>query len=135
MRGHKGVTLTSLTVYIIAMVIVVATIAVMTKYFYGNLDYLTDRNQVSKEYTSFNSYFTTDINTKGIKVLYCEGNIIAFSNGNQYTFQGNTIYMNKIAISNNVESCEFIYDSNDESKISVELNIGGKDYNNEYTLK
>lgn len=135
MKTENGVTLTSLTIYVIAMVVVVATVAVMTRYFYGNLDYLTNRNQASKEYMAFNSYFTADINTEGIKVLHCSSNVIIFSNGNQYTFEGSIIYMNKIAICNDVNSCNFIYDSNDESKVTVELNISGKDYNNDYTLK
>lgn len=135
MKSEKGITLTSLIIYIIAMLVVVSTIAVMTKYFYGNLNYLTNKNQASKEYTSFNSYFTDEINAQENSVIYCEESIIIFNSGNQYTFKDNSIYMNKINICNNVESCQFIYDDADKTKVTVKINIAGKNYNNVYTLK
>lgn len=135
MKTEKGVTLTSLIIYIVAMLITVATIATMTKYFYGNLDNLTDRNKVSKNYTSFNSYFTTDVNEQGNEVLYSEESMLVFTNGNQYTFKDNGIYMNKINICNNVNSCTFEVDNTEKTKITVKINIDGKDYSNVYTLK
>ena len=42
MKSEKGVTLSSLIIYVIAMVIVVSIIAVMTKYFYGNVNKLSN---------------------------------------------------------------------------------------------
>ena len=88
MKSQKGVTLTSLIIYIIAMVIVVGTTATLTNYFYGNIDKLSERTQASKEYTSFNSYFTGEINKKGNQVLKDESNEskIIFTSGNQYTY-------------------------------------------------
>lgn len=137
MRNQKGITLSSLIVYVIAMVVVVATIATVTKYFYGNLNYLTDKTDGSKEYTTFTSYFTKEINTEGNKVISCSDDktVIIFSSGNQYTFTDEQIYMNKINICSNVSSCEFTYSEDNPTKVTVQLVIDGKDYNNTYTLK
>ena len=142
MKSENGVTLTSLIVYIIAMVVVVATVATLTRYFYGNIDKLNDRNQSAKEYTSFNSFFTNDINIKGNKVLteISPEKKLIFSNGNQYTFakqesdSTGLIYLNKIVICRDVKDCSFTY--NDETKqITVNIEFkDGKKYENSYKL-
>lgn len=134
MKNQKGITLVSLTIYIIAMVVVVATITTLTKFFYGNLDDLTNTTKEYKDYTLFNSYFTAEINKEKNNIIQCTENSIIFSNSNQYTYKDNTIYMNKINICNNVDSCKFIYNQTDKSKVTVEMSIDGKNYNTTYTL-
>ena len=98
MKSEKGITLTSLIIYIIAMAIVIGIVATITNYFYNNIDGLTDRTESSKSYTTFNSYFVNEITQKDNTVLSCTGSIIVFSSGNQYTFAGGDLYMNKIKI-------------------------------------
>ena len=135
MKSENGVTLTSLIIYVIAMVIVVGITATLTNYFYGNIEMLTNRTQSSKEYTAFNSYFTDDINKKDNKILADEStnNKIVFSNGNQYTYLSGKIYYNKILICRDVSSCNFIY--NDSTKdVTVNMTISGKSYTNTYKI-
>ena len=139
MRQEKGVTLSSLIVYVIGMSIIIASVATLTKYFYSNINTLTTRTNASKEFTSFNSYFINETNTRGIKVytnlLNTQDNsIIVFSDGNQFKFAGNAIYLNKIKICKDVNSCEFIYNEN-TNKITVNLRISNKNFNNEYALQ
>ena len=62
MKTEKGVTLISVLVYVIAMVIVIAVISALTGYFYSNVDINTESQDISKQYTKFNSFFTEDIN-------------------------------------------------------------------------
>lgn len=140
MRAQKGITLTSLIVYIIAMLIVVGSVTTMTKYFYGNIDNLTDRNQKTEGFTAFNSYFTAEVNQEnnGVLSVNDEQTILIFTNGNQYTVKDETdgkkgIYFNKTKICSNVDTCTFSYDN--DKKITVNLKIDGKNYNNVYTLK
>lgn len=135
MKSQNGVTLTSLIIYIIAMVIVVGTTATVTMYFYGNIDKLSERTQGSKEYTLFNSYFTSEVNQKGNQVLKDESNEgkIIFSNGNQYTYLAGKIYYNKILICRDVSSCRFIYDEN-AKQLTTSMTISGKNYTNTYKL-
>ena len=139
MKSEKGVTLTSLIIYVIAMSIVVATIATITNYFYGNINKLTERTSGLKEYTSFNSYFVNEINTKGNEVILVEpsesnGTKIVFSDANQFTYLNNSIYFNKVKICSKVTSCRFTYDSK-ENSITVDMQIAGKTFNNVYTLQ
>ena len=135
MKSENGVTLTSLIIYIIAMVIVVGITATLTNYFYGNIDKLTTRTQGSKEYTAFNSYFTEEINKKNNKVLADEStnNKIVFSNGNQYTYLSGKIYYNRILICRDVSSCNFMYDDSAKN-ITVSMTISGKNYTNTYKI-
>lgn len=111
MKSQKGITLTSLTVYIIGITIVLATVSVISTHFYSNT-YSTvgDINPLT-EYTKFTSFFADEVNHSGIRVLECKGDSIVFDNGVQYTFveanQG--IYRNQVKICKNVQSCTFQY--------------------------
>lgn len=51
MKSQKGVTLTSLIIYVIAMSIVVGTVAAITNFYYGNINGLSNRTSSSKQYT------------------------------------------------------------------------------------
>lgn len=135
MKSQSGVTLTSLIIYMIAMVVVIGTTATLTNYFYGNIDKISEKNQASKEYTLFNSYFTSEINKKGNSVLEDESDesIIIFSSGNQYAYLGDKIYYNKVAICKNVSSCKFTYNSSSK-EITVVITISGKTFANSFKL-
>ena len=135
MKQDSGVTLTSLIIYVIAMVMVVAIVGTLTTLYYRNVDNLMDNTEQAKEYTTFNSYFTNEINKKENKVLedISSSNKIIFSSGNQYTFVGEAIYMNQVLICKYVKSCEFNY-NNTTKQITVNITIGDKNYNNTYNL-
>lgn len=139
MKSEKGVTLSSLIVYVIAMSIIVGTVAAITSYFYGNINGLTSRTEISKQYTEFNSYFVNEVNKNDNSVLTEllnteEKDIIAFSSGNQFKFAENGIYFNKIKICKDVNSCTFEYDE-PTNKITVTMQINGKKLTNEYTMQ
>ena len=138
MKSEKGVTMTSVILYIIAMSIIVGTVATITNYYYGNINSITNRTQASKEFTEFNSYFTKEINTKGNTVLTNllsnTNDVIVFSSGNQFKYVSNSIYFNKILICENVRNCSFVYDDTN-NKITVTIQFNGKTYTNEYTLR
>ena len=111
MKSQKGITLISLTVYIIVMMIVVAIVAVVSGYFYTNINAVSDRANPLTEYTKFNSFFAEEANQKNRKILECktkfkenneakrvENSYIVFDNGVQYTFiaENRGIYRNKV---------------------------------------
>lgn len=139
MKSQKGVTLSSLIIYVIAMSIIIGTIAAITNYFYGNLNSLTNRTEGSKQYTTFNSYFVSEVNKKDNVVLTdllnADGETkIVFSSGNQFLFTSNSVYFNKIKICKEVTSCTFGFDE-ENNKISVTMQISGKTFKNEYTMQ
>lgn len=133
MKSNKGITLTSLIVYVIGMTIMVATIATLTSFFYKNID-VEDLNSDTNQYTKFTSVLSKEINRKDNSIIDCkqlkddDGNIIVsyiiFSSGNQFTFNkdSKSIYKNNVKICDNVESCDFSYEYIDSKyKIKVSL--------------
>ena len=106
MKSQKGVTLISLTIYVIVMAIVVGILSVITTFFYHNTKDFRDINPML-EYTTFNSYFSDEVNHSNIKIVKCytgttggEQNYIIFNNGVQYTYipANKGIYRNKVKI-------------------------------------
>ena len=133
-KNERGVTLTSVLIYVLALTVIVIIVGRITTYFYKNMNQVSTNTAAAAEYVKFNSYFTNEINIEGNYVDLCESDVIIFSKSeNQYTFKNNGIYMNKIKICKDIDSCKFSY--NEETKeISVQLKIYGKDYNTTYTV-
>lgn len=136
MKTSKGITLTSLIIYVIGMVIVVGTISTLTSFFYKNIDIDNINDDTLTQYTKFSSIFLEEINKENNKIIDCKTQIlennkkisyIIFSSGNQYTFmsENNSIYKNKIKICENVEDCDFSYLYGD-SKYSIKVNFKNK---------
>ncbi|MCI8641243.1 MAG: hypothetical protein HFJ59_05175 [Clostridia bacterium] len=123
MKNNRGITLTSLIIYIIGMLIVIATIATLTSFFYRNVDINELERLSTEQFTEFSSIFSKEINKKNNKVIECKTNIevidgndykisyIIFSGGNQYTYkqESNTIYKNNIKVCTGIEDCDFSY--------------------------
>ncbi len=147
MQTEKGVTLISVTIYIIVMLIIVTVITVLTSYFYQNVDINSVSEDFNQQYTKFNSYFTEEVNRKGNKILdiiepeeITDENMqvyIVFSSGNQYTFipeQG--IYMNNVKIAENIIACTFDRNENEQGKTTITVILSGENTQREttYTL-
>ena len=64
MKSQKGITLISLTVYVIVMLIVIGIIAVVSGAFFKSVKDANFYNDPLTEYTTFNSYFSDEVNHK-----------------------------------------------------------------------
>lgn len=139
MKSQKGITLISLTVYIIVMAIVIGVVATISTYFYSNIDTSKDIIDPLTEYTKFNSFFTEEVNRENIKVLECSENYIVFDNGVQYTFieENEGIYKNKVKICKKIEKCTFSHGiKNGKSIVTVNFKaVNGQNRSITYTLK
>ncbi len=137
MKSQKGITLTSLTVYIIVMTIVIGTVSSISSYFYTDIKKSTNTLEPLVQYTKLNSFFTEEINKSNIKVLECKTNYIdndqtkgiknsyiVFDNGVQYTFlaENKGIYRNQVKIAYQIESCSFTQ-SMENSKTKITINV------------
>lgn len=69
MKNQKGVTLISLTIYVIALTVIIAMLSVISTFFYKNVNDTQDDITPLTEFTNFNSYFTTDANTSNVTYL------------------------------------------------------------------
>ncbi len=136
MKSQKGITLISLTVYIICITVVVATISMISSFFFSDINETTKNIDPLLEYTRFTEFFTNEINKENISVTECQNNYILFSNGSQYTFindQG--IYKNKIKICKLVKKCTFEYNSSNKI-VTVDITMkNGENQNIQYTIK
>lgn len=138
MKSEKGITLISITVYVIAIVIIVSIVAVITTYFYKNVDDTIVNIDPATQYAKFNTFFAEEVNKSNIKILECQENYIAFDNGVQYTFveANKGVYHNKVKICKDVTNCIFSAQmQNGNQTVTVTMIIGGKTYENTYTLK
>lgn len=151
MKNQKGVTLISLTIYVIALTVIIAILSVISTYFYKNVNETQDDITPLTEFTNFNSYFTTDANTAHVTYLTTgtEDNYsyIALVNEDTlevikyiYVKQDKVIYRdtgseNKatITVARNVTNCEFeeSIQENNKTKFIIKLTVGNK--NKEYT--
>ena len=146
MKSEKGITLISLTIYVIAMAIVVGVIAIISTFFYSNMEDTDNIVSPMTEYTKFNSFFSDEVNHEGIEVVSCGScgttdngqNYIVFSNEVQYTYisENKAIYRNKVKIAKEIDDCTFTTGTNNGKRVvRVEFEAGGKTRENTYTLK
>lgn len=127
MYKDKGITITSLPIYVIAMLLVIAIIATITSFFYTNVNNLDNQSKNISEITKFNMYFIEEVKRNKNEVLDISENnhVIVFSTGNTYTFQqeDKSIYLNNIRICENIANAEFTINE-DKNIISVLITTG-----------
>lgn len=138
MKSEKGITLISLTIYVIVLAIVIGVMAIISTFFYKNVS--DDKFNVNPltQYTAFNSYFSEEVNHENIKILECKENYIVFDNGVQYSYipENKGIYRNKVKIASNIEKCTFERKiKNGKNVVEVQINAGKDDKKTVYTLK
>ena len=65
MKSERGVTLTSILIYVIALTVIVLIIGRIITYFYKNINNYTGEDQALSEYIKINSYI----------IIFCIDNI------------------------------------------------------------
>ena len=127
MKNNRGITLTSIIIYVIGMTIIIALISTLTSFFYKNINVENLNSDTATQYTKFSSIFTEEINRENNYIIDCDTNYIIFYSGNQYTYksENKSIYKNQIKICENVDRCEFSYTLIDgKYTIKVEFQAG-----------
>lgn len=131
MKSNSGLTITSIIVYIIAMMMVIGTIATITSFFYTNVNNLSDNSDNISEITKFHMYFLEETTKKENNITKKTDTSISFHSGNTFTFQDHNIYFNHVKICENIANLQFATNKlNDKTVIEVLITIGE---NNEYT--
>lgn len=131
MKSNSGLTITSIIVYIIAMVIVIGTIATISSFFYTNVSNLDENSNNLSEITKFHMYFLQETTNLENSIVQQTDTSISFDSGNTFTFQNHSIYFNYIKICDNISNLQFASEVvNDKVVINVLITLG---QNNEYT--
>lgn len=140
MKNQNGVTLVSLTIYVIVASIVIMIISFLNVNFFNRMTELTNQTTVSNQYSKFCSSFIRDVKGSA-SVLEYNQNEIRFSNGSVYEIkiQEGTedlfaIYKDSIKVCDNIRA-KYINALNDENEKWVRTPIFDYDnINNEVSV-
>lgn len=127
MKSQKGITLTSLVIYVVAMVVIVGIVGTITSFFYSNTADMNESATNLGEFNKFNVAFLNEVKKQGNSVLKLENNDtrIVFSSGTSFTFQDGGIYQDKVKIATGVTNCQFSTRKQEEKQIiTVLIEIG-----------
>ena len=143
MKSENGITLTSLVIYIVVATIVIGTMAIVSSFFFSNMNLIKDQDQYAVEFNKFNMFFINDV--KNNKTAQIQANQIIFEDGTtyQYSAENKSIYRNNVEVAKQVESLNFTtenYQVENTTKIliNVEMSIGERENFNktvQYVLK
>lgn len=140
MKKEKGITLSSLVIYIIVMMIVIGVMSSISLMFYNNAQSLTEQTQDMIEYNNFNNYFINEIKTANNKVdqISEDGTYILFTSGNSFSLQSSHLYFNDVEIASNIDSIHFSYYMNEQGEQVediITVNIKLPDYQKQMDYK
>ena len=107
MKSQNGVTLVALVIYIIVLTIVVSILAVVSSFFFTNVNFVKDQANYAPEFNKFNMFFIQDV--KNNKSVTVSGNTVQFGDGTEYIFNldQKAIYRNGKAIAKNIQAAVF----------------------------
>lgn len=141
MKSEKGITLTSLVMYVVVTILVIGILTKISTTFYNNMKYMDAEGIFAVEYQKFNSNFIEDIKTIGVKKLEIntdEKYVLLYNERTneqiKYNFKDTGIYRNEVLISSKVITSVFKYNENILS-IVLEYNGQGKEKVTSKTLE
>lgn len=105
MKSEKGITLTSLVIYVIVATLLIGTIATFSSFFFSNIGGIKTQQNYAPEFNKFSMFFVEDVkNNKSAEVTQ---NTIKFENGTIYQYTNNKIYRNGTVITEKVDNLTF----------------------------
>lgn len=141
MKSNKGITLTTLAVYITAVLIAVAILSVILSNFKKTVDVANDKMSDISQYNMFELYFLKEAKKTDNYIENIDNSSVLFTSGNKYQYKDNKIFLindsknKKIMLLSNVDKCVFLKnDEKEKTFIKVELTINSKDYKLETAL-
>ena len=106
LKGEKGITLTSLVIYIIVFVIIIAIMANISNYFYSNIGEIKDSPKYVAEFNKFSMFFIADVK-RNTEIVTISEDSLQLADGTKYEYRDNSIYRNNEEISKYVKSFSF----------------------------
>ncbi len=150
LRSNRGVTLTSLVIYIVGLVIVIALMGNFTGYFYKNIKDVTISQSAEEQFSKFLSYITKDANSDNLIYVQSGANdkdcvVFKFKDGteHQYIIQDQSIYYINVDDQNDkkILLCEKVSVSTvkafsyNDKKIDINFNIGDANFSKTLSVK
>lgn len=150
MKAERGVTLIILSIYVIIFSIIIALLANLSNFIYGNLGGISDSNIDLTEFNKFNMYFIEDVkNNKQVLVQNLADDNdrefvqIVFADGDAYTYTigDDAIYKNNQKIASDILNFKAEgFRKDDKMYVEISVRIGTDDETNytkatDYVLK
>ena len=149
MKSNKGVTFTSLIMYVIGLIIVTGIIGSFSVYFFSNVNTMIIKNTAEEQYSKVLSYITKDINSKNITDVTANVNendclIIKFADEIEHQYinkDGCIYYINndennkvKLVLCNNVTNGADKVFQYSNGKITINLEINKKMFSSFFNI-
>ena len=108
MKSQNGVTLVQLTIYLIAMLVVIGMMTTLSNFFYGNINIIREASRYAAEFDKFNTHFVKDVESNNeVNITTTDGQVtIIFEDGTTYTYNSydEGLYRESVKISTNVKA-------------------------------
>lgn len=138
-KSDKGITLTSLVIYVIVLMIVIGLMSNFLGYIYKNTNKITIKENYEEQYTRFLSYLISDTNSDQLYFVKTDSEnkylILKYKDGSQhqYIYSNESIYYinvsdtapKKILLCNKVTNLTMNYSTN---ILQINLTINGRNY-------
>lgn len=140
MKNNKGITLTSLVIYIAVVFVITAVVIRVTTHFTGNMSDVADTS-FETEFNKLNLYLLNESKEQGNKIQeITDGLQVKFTSGNKYTYNEaeKIVYLNEgIKICENIEECEFSKKTAENGKevLILKITIGETTKTAEYVMR
>lgn len=108
MKSQKGITLTSLVIYIVVATIVIGTMAMVSSLFFSNINLIKNEDKYAPEFNKFNMFFIEDCKNNKTAEIDAENKKITFEDQTIYVYNSaeKAIYRNDKKITENVQAIE-----------------------------
>lgn len=147
MKSEKGITLTSLVIYVLIATILIGGIAMLSTFFFSNMNLIKEQDQYAPEFNKFNMFFIGDVKNNNTATVTTTQ--VTFEDGTvyQYNAEEKAIYRNSTKIAKKVQTVNFTLNeikpsnnthSTTKYTILVDISIGEKSNLHkaiEYTLR
>lgn len=131
MKSEKGITLTSLIIYLGVTLVVVTTIATFTSFFVSNMDEVRAQEDYAPEFNKFSMFFIGDV--KNNRTAEVTATQVEFEDGTiyQYNADEKAVYRNSTKITEKVDSFSFTstqetISTTTKQIINVKMSVKGK---------
>jgi len=128
MKSEKGVTLTSLVVYIVVFIIILTMMSTISSFFFENVGQIKDSPKYISEFNKFSMFFVADIK-RNTQLTSITQTTLEFADGTKYKYENRSIYRNEEKIAKNIESftfneSEYMIDSFTKKIVNVNAVLG-----------
>ena len=106
MKSEKGITLTSLIIYLGVTMVVVTIVATFTSFFVSNMNEVRAQEDDAPEFNKFSMFFIADVK-KNANITSISSSSVTFEDGTKYAYTNGSIYRNDVRIAKYVKQFSF----------------------------